>query len=276
MVYDKAGDQKTLGMFPTTYHVSSGEVISGNGSPAQGAMFALLALKLDSKIPGLVADLSTHKRNTSVIVGVAVGVFAFVCLLLAAFIFWRKQKSKRPKDITLSTPTQPLSEITPFTQGYDFDHSNSKAGGVLYFHEQGRNSSQFWSSSKESPTATTPTLTSPASSVSRRLPIPPVASSNQAANYHHSSNNPSGHRPQPRSQTGDITPLLPLRPGGADPRQSLYPSESNRTPSLFSTGQEDDREDGEAHLLRTDIATLRLELQNMRALRGYEPPPSYS
>ncbi|KAL0063799.1 hypothetical protein AAF712_009244 [Marasmius tenuissimus] len=274
MVYDKAGDRNTLGTFPTTYHISSGEVLSGNGSPAQGAMFALLALKLDSKIPGIVAEPSSRQRNTSMIVGIAVGAFAVVCLLLAAFVFWRRQKSKGAKDITLSASPQRFSEITPFTQGYDFDHSNSKGGGFLYSHEQGQNSSQFWSSSKDSPTATTSMLTSPASSVSRNLPIPPVNASNHAANYYHSSNNSSGHRSRP--QTADTAPLLPLRPGGADPRQSLYPPESNRTPSLFSTGQEDDREEGEAHLLRADIATLRLELQNMRALRGYEPPPSYS
>ncbi|KAF9075449.1 hypothetical protein BDP27DRAFT_1212146 [Rhodocollybia butyracea] len=45
MVHQSATNLQTGAVFPTTYNTTNGEIIGGRASPAQGAMFALLALK---------------------------------------------------------------------------------------------------------------------------------------------------------------------------------------------------------------------------------------
>ncbi|KAF9259178.1 hypothetical protein L218DRAFT_838590, partial [Marasmius fiardii PR-910] len=62
MVYNKVVDYSAssskpwVTAFPSTYNSIDGSITSGSASPAQGAMFSLLALNLQSQITGLAGS----------------------------------------------------------------------------------------------------------------------------------------------------------------------------------------------------------------------------
>ncbi|KAF9259184.1 hypothetical protein L218DRAFT_1004158 [Marasmius fiardii PR-910] len=108
MVHSKASSNGTGGDFPTTYRASSGEVFVnyGQASPAQGGMFAILALSLPVQtiavpsnlfpgvVPGVAPDAvsSATKSNGGAIAGAVIGTLAGVGVLALGFLLWRRQR----------------------------------------------------------------------------------------------------------------------------------------------------------------------------------------
>ncbi|THH05059.1 hypothetical protein EW146_g10004 [Bondarzewia mesenterica] len=120
--------------FPTAYDVSTGQASSGAASPAQGAVFAPLALNVkintitatndgpgteSGSIPG-VGSHTTNRSNAGAIAGGVIGGLALLALLgLAAFFLARRRHRQQqqaqietvgsvPTLTTVFTPYQPL------------------------------------------------------------------------------------------------------------------------------------------------------------------------
>ncbi|KZT72217.1 hypothetical protein DAEQUDRAFT_763324 [Daedalea quercina L-15889] len=102
MIWKRATYNGTAGVFPATYDVDSGAVTGGAASPAQGAMYALLALDVKNQsistsgaTSGAVSG-STSKTNVGAIVGGVVGGVGGAALIILAFFFfwWRRRKAR--------------------------------------------------------------------------------------------------------------------------------------------------------------------------------------
>ncbi|KAK1215076.1 hypothetical protein PQX77_022323 [Marasmius sp. AFHP31] len=100
-VHKKAIDPSNIAAFATSYNSQDGKVRSGRASPAQGAVYGLLALKLkhsrylslESRLPGL-SGYGDRKTNTGAIVGGAVGGLAVLALVLLGVLFcYRRRKT---------------------------------------------------------------------------------------------------------------------------------------------------------------------------------------
>ncbi|KAL0570895.1 hypothetical protein V5O48_011061 [Marasmius crinis-equi] len=279
-VYDKALDQKNLGVFPTTYSISSGEISSGNASPAQGGVFVLLALTLESKIPGMVSSTnSATRRKIGAIVGGTIGGVAFFCLLLAAVFFVRRRR-RAPEHVKVVTldESDSVGEIVPFN--YQYDAGSYKEGEFIYLQRQEPAGRSLFE--ETSPPLTSPNTLSPVSSIKKRsLPAPPTMTLETGQSHYTSGK----HRPLPQPGGSGSFPTTLSR------KQSeltvLSPAESgsslelvlSATDSSYDIGRYDNGGSGreaETHQLRADIETLRRELRSMRTVGNYEPPPSYS
>ncbi|KAF9259185.1 hypothetical protein L218DRAFT_1004159 [Marasmius fiardii PR-910] len=99
MVHSKASSNSTEGNFPTTYRSSDGEVFGnyGQASPAQGGMFAILALSLPLQTivapPNLFLDaVRTATLNGRAVAGAVIGALAGAGLLALGFLLWRRQR----------------------------------------------------------------------------------------------------------------------------------------------------------------------------------------
>ncbi|KAL0061627.1 hypothetical protein AAF712_011544 [Marasmius tenuissimus] len=95
-VHQKAIDISSAAAFATSYNSQDGKVRSGRASPAQGAVYGLLALNLESKLPGL-SGYSDRGTNTGAIVGGVVGGLAVLALFLLGLLFcYRGRKITQP------------------------------------------------------------------------------------------------------------------------------------------------------------------------------------
>ncbi|KIK65828.1 hypothetical protein GYMLUDRAFT_38307 [Collybiopsis luxurians FD-317 M1] len=104
MVHAAASNQNNFVVFPTTYDTSNGESQGGAASPAQGAMYALLALNLEKKINsssspggGGSSGVSSHssKSKAGTIAGSVVGCFVFVALVAVGLLFYLRRRARR-------------------------------------------------------------------------------------------------------------------------------------------------------------------------------------
>ncbi|KAJ3967181.1 hypothetical protein EV361DRAFT_931862 [Lentinula raphanica] len=120
MVHLSAANPGQFAVFPTTYD-TSGKPQGGSASPAQGAMFALLAVNATRQLSSSATSGSNRRgANTGAIVGGVVGGIAFLALVaLAVFLFRRHSKSNRAganEDQVYSSvspyPTDPNSRYT--------------------------------------------------------------------------------------------------------------------------------------------------------------------
>ncbi|KAJ7091741.1 hypothetical protein C8R44DRAFT_719651 [Mycena epipterygia] len=116
-VHKYAGSNTTMGTFPNLYNVQTGTGrwpgVSPNGfaSPAQGAMFSILALNIANKtivIPQVVSStsprVSSSHEHTGAIVGGVLGAFAAVILVAGLAIFFCR---RGPTDYRRIAPKSP-------------------------------------------------------------------------------------------------------------------------------------------------------------------------
>ncbi|KAK7038989.1 hypothetical protein VNI00_010381 [Paramarasmius palmivorus] len=141
MVHVKASDRSPRlesGVFPTTYYTNSGSMISGSASPAQGAMFALLALGLESKLSSVSAGTPAGSSAGAIAGGVVGGVFALAVLLAIGWYLWkRKQREERHyftpftglyADDTSKLISSPVSSAsTPTTSHSPYSYSKERS-----------------------------------------------------------------------------------------------------------------------------------------------------
>ncbi|KAJ3893405.1 hypothetical protein GG344DRAFT_43434 [Lentinula edodes] len=100
MVHASAANLATFTVFPTTYNTSSGQTQGGTASPAQGAMFALLAPNVTRfTITGFTSSANPHKLDVGAIAGGVVGGVAFVALVALAAFFYRRRSRRRTRKV---------------------------------------------------------------------------------------------------------------------------------------------------------------------------------
>ncbi|KAJ7779914.1 hypothetical protein B0H16DRAFT_1359620 [Mycena metata] len=135
-VHAKASSNASAGTFPTLYNtqtgVGPGAGISPNGfaSPAQGAMFSLLALAVPNKTviippsavgssaPGNTTAAGSHSSNAGAIAGGVVGGLAAVLLLVGLAFFLRHRRRRSDADGEMAAP-QPYDGAPNMAQMFD-------------------------------------------------------------------------------------------------------------------------------------------------------------
>jgi hypothetical protein len=278
MVYESASNLKNFTVFPTTYSTSDGSTQGGGASPAQGAMFALLALNLtkhtitgsstgSSAGSNPLNNSSTSHSHAGAIAGGVVGGIAFIALLALAVFFFRRSRSRRgisdysekesggfamlfrPRRPRNSPSQEPLDgyyvePIGPYT-------SSSLAQSRGYTSTDPP-SSHPTSSNGESHDYAAGVAPQPASSNSSNQ------DSNRVPLRLHNGDGEQAPRRQapPLPRKGSSNPPLP--PGAARHR----PPSSSVTASS-TTG------------LREEVENLRRQMEEMRSRNAYEPPPEY-
>ncbi|KAJ8076123.1 hypothetical protein PM082_022108 [Marasmius tenuissimus] len=99
----KAVDSSNISAFSTSYNSLDGEIISGRGSPAQGAVYGLLTLNLESKLVGLSGHSTggtseSRKTNTGAIIGGVIGgLAALVLVFLGVLLHYCRKQSSQPR-----------------------------------------------------------------------------------------------------------------------------------------------------------------------------------
>ncbi|KAF9261526.1 hypothetical protein L218DRAFT_1001558 [Marasmius fiardii PR-910] len=303
-VHDKATDPQNLHTFATTWSTSSGGVVSGNGSPAQGAMFAILALNLESKISGMVEGASSPsgtKVNAGVITGSVVGVVV-LCLLFAGVFLWlrrRRRGARKPQRVrSMHEMIMPFIEEDKSVSELETPPDSQFALG-----SSGIQPLRPYSPRKEAPTVanTSPSASnhvrpsqvdiyrkvrggaspfSPERMVSRTL-SPQSSSRIHLASDETLNIVTSSSRADVYRENRDRRPaaLAPVRPESSTRRShrrmqssGLGQSSSHSNVQVSPAG-EDTMISVEAHQLRADVENLRRALQDMRALTTVEPPP---
>ncbi|KAJ7924038.1 DUF1793-domain-containing protein [Mycena leptocephala] len=132
MVHKRATSNASIGIFPTLYNVGTGQgpgagVPNGYGSPAQGAMFSVLALNVANQtvvVPtpaggapsvGTSGSTSNHKKNTGAIVGGIIAAIAVVLLIGGVAIFLRsRRRSREWTDEQLAVPPSRSTNANAF------------------------------------------------------------------------------------------------------------------------------------------------------------------
>ncbi|KAJ3526138.1 hypothetical protein NMY22_g10284 [Coprinellus aureogranulatus] len=113
-IHTRAFRKSTASQFATTYNADTGASmpLGGRGSPAQGAMFALLAPEIMKSAQSGASAPSGRKVNIGGIVGGVIGALAILALLgFSGFWFWRRRKINKSlasqKEFQIDTTTMP-------------------------------------------------------------------------------------------------------------------------------------------------------------------------
>ncbi|KAK0500707.1 hypothetical protein EDD18DRAFT_1434560 [Armillaria luteobubalina] len=251
-VHTKAGSNVSAGVFPLTYKPSDGALISGQASYGQGAMFSLMALRLPPKIStsavppsGTFTDKSSSPSNAGAIAGGVVGGLAVLFIVFGFFMIRRRQRRKHgyhaPSGWTSST------SVTPFLMGIfgrrkSPKHENDSSDPVL-----------------SEPVALQPF--DPYDSYGSHHPLQPLRPGQQNASV----------VPYPQRKGGQpiIVPSTTTGP-------TTFASTSARGSSSASRSGGSDSDNTTALQLRSEVETLRREMDEIRARGLYEPPPEYT
>ncbi|TFK38775.1 hypothetical protein BDQ12DRAFT_651125 [Crucibulum laeve] len=96
MVYERAFFNGSVVPFPTTYNTNNGSIspIGGQASPAQGAMFSLLALNTPDKLIALISSPSKSGPDVAVIAGAVVGGVALILAILGLAYFFSRRRQQ--------------------------------------------------------------------------------------------------------------------------------------------------------------------------------------
>ncbi|KAH9951526.1 hypothetical protein B0H21DRAFT_684389, partial [Amylocystis lapponica] len=134
MIWNHASYNLTVDIFPTMYAVDTGAESSGAASPAQGAIFAPLALNIANTTivvppsssssptsPASPVALATKSHAGAIAGGVVGGVASLGIIAFVVFLFHRRRSHESPATIEKFLDTnarhEPLPyEITPFAQ----------------------------------------------------------------------------------------------------------------------------------------------------------------
>jgi len=138
MIWTHSASNQTPGEFPTTYSASSGAAISGWASPAQGAMFAPLALSIANQtikgpptgpgttVPGATGTGTSRHVNVGAIAGGVVGGIAALGLVfLAMFLFWRRKRQSAERTQRLDEDNMQAYRVEPAPFPYETSPSFS-------------------------------------------------------------------------------------------------------------------------------------------------------
>lgn len=108
LVHRKASSNSSSGVFPASYQSNDGTALEGEASPALGAMFALLALDLETKdITAPLPDVGSSRRSsskTNIIVGIILGTLVGLGIIGLAIRLVCRWKKKLEQDDTQATP----------------------------------------------------------------------------------------------------------------------------------------------------------------------------
>jgi len=140
--------------FPLTYKLDTGAATAGSSSPAQGAMFAPLALTLSSTTILVPSNGSNHKSIVGAVVGGVVGGIAVIALILLGVFFWHRKNRSKYSD-TSDVFDGPKEAV--MVDQYEFNPYNSE-----------QNASQISPSGLVTMTAATPLMS--------QTPINPISS----------------------------------------------------------------------------------------------------
>ncbi|KAL0063805.1 hypothetical protein AAF712_009250 [Marasmius tenuissimus] len=275
-VRDKALDSDNFAAFPTSYNSQDGKSISGRASPAQGAVYGLLTLNLESKLAGLSGNSggsSGSKSNTGAIAGGVVGGLAALALLALGILFYRRRKSdNQPRDYEEGKGTL----ATFFSRGGN--RSGHGSGNALDdYHPEpitmplatGHSSGFQSQSSYYSPVdpyggqpgrmSYSTSAGSTSNSGAQMLPLAPLR-------MHNADNMDYQAPPLPRK--GDLA-----RIHGTPSTEDIarHNANSDTLPTSPSVGASSD-----ASQLRFEVENLRREMEEMRSRTMYEPPPQYT
>ncbi|PCH43524.1 hypothetical protein WOLCODRAFT_164515 [Wolfiporia cocos MD-104 SS10] len=119
MVWKHATSNVTGAIFPSVYYLNNGTPISGSANPAQGAVFAPLALSLPSSSISVASDpfttTSKAKSNLSAIIGGVVGGAAAVLIVASAAVIYRRRYGKgKQQDLGLIADASNVLSLEPF------------------------------------------------------------------------------------------------------------------------------------------------------------------
>jgi len=104
------------GVFPVYYDSVNGTTVQGAASPAQGAMFAPLALTISPHpVSNATPTKPSEKRNIGLIIGKIVAGVAAVLFMLIGFVIFKCVRRRRNRAPTKSVPNIDSidSEVTP-------------------------------------------------------------------------------------------------------------------------------------------------------------------
>ncbi|KAL0063806.1 hypothetical protein AAF712_009251 [Marasmius tenuissimus] len=110
MVHTKAGSNEIKGNFPVRYRTETGEILAsyGQASPAQGAMFALLAQSVPiQRVASSPGGSSTATSNAGSVAGAVIGSLAGIGLLVVGALYWRKKRESKKAESLKPVPFDP-------------------------------------------------------------------------------------------------------------------------------------------------------------------------
>ncbi|EMD37366.1 hypothetical protein CERSUDRAFT_114039 [Gelatoporia subvermispora B] len=242
MAWSHASSNQSQGVFPTTYDLSTGNLTGGSASPAQGAMFAPLALSVSNKtitIPSSstsgisssspsASGHSSKSANIGAIVGGVIGGLSVIGCVVGALFIMRSRSRKR--DAARKTSYDGLAEPEPF---YDSAPAALPSASDI---------------PRDAPLHTTSPVITPLAEDLR------VISPSKMREYMLSRNMMTG--PTPGASTGSGETAQPL--------SSVHP------PSTDSAASH-----GAIASLQTELESLRRVVHDLQADR-MEPPPGYT
>ncbi|KAH9000989.1 hypothetical protein EDB83DRAFT_2275918 [Lactarius deliciosus] len=243
-IHNRASYNASAGVFPLNYDSTSGAAILGRASPAQGAMYAPLALK--APVVQITTNLTTtgtsSKSHTgAVAAGVTGGVVALLAIGAIALVVWRRRSRRRQShrresagDASLGGVTNPSPQITvtPFSQ------MGQTLTGAAPLDPRSQTEQQV---DGPSPSEGSPLL------LPRGSPVPVGLSSKELARLRSRSPPTDGRSP-------NLSQVILTHRGAA-------------TPSSLGEDQ--------GLLWQSEVASLRGEMQQLRT-EIFEAPPSYS
>ncbi|PBK93234.1 DUF1793-domain-containing protein [Armillaria gallica] len=133
LIHTKAGSNISAGVFPLTYGSDNGSTISGWASPGQGAMFSLMALRLQPQAVNVMDSppgnndppSSSGSSKAGAIAGGVVGGLVALTLLVFGFFMYRRWQHRK-QDTYKQGPVWSSTSDSPFfiPQPYDLYGSN--------------------------------------------------------------------------------------------------------------------------------------------------------
>ncbi|KAF9071440.1 hypothetical protein BDP27DRAFT_1322140, partial [Rhodocollybia butyracea] len=230
--------------FPTAFSTTNGTGLGGAVSPAQGAMYALLALDLPKQ--DISGNGSSKKSKTGAIAGGVVGGIAFVSLLGLAVFFYRRRRARDGIRDYNDDKAGVLATV--------FGLKKPKAGPS----QEALNGHRIepFGSGQRNPTATSRGTSSRSNKTSRHKTSSSPGELIPYSAPPHLHNADDGRLP---NQVSSAT-----APGSV-PSSTSGPSTvgSSSDPASSSVAME----------LRNDVENLRREMQEIRSRTAYEPPP---
>ncbi|KAK1222654.1 hypothetical protein PQX77_014492 [Marasmius sp. AFHP31] len=110
MVHTKAGFNEIKGNFPVRYRAETGDILPnyGQASPAQGAMFALLAQSVPIQhVASSPSGSSTATSKAGSVAGAVIGSLAGIGLVVVGVLYWRKKREAEIADTLKPVPFDP-------------------------------------------------------------------------------------------------------------------------------------------------------------------------
>ncbi|KAF8883843.1 hypothetical protein BD779DRAFT_1674373 [Infundibulicybe gibba] len=276
LVHLRAWLNNDTSQFPTDYNVVSGATIGmgGRSSPAQGAMFAFLALNLpeqnvQASVPG---GGGKSKRNTGAIIGGVLTGVAMIGLAGLGLLLWKRHKKTKSPTPTPSLDPFPAHPSIPDT-GNTYD-SYPRRKGHLNSHNQHAEYSAPTPSNSPTPNILSQPLESGLRQHSRAHstpiaePFDTYESSTSSTIFVSSTpefplhGSPAPRNPKMQSPPPQLNPATSPAPTASAPMSNPIPSQVDAT-----------------RRLRDEVEMLRSEMAEIRAQRMYdadEAPPQYN